>query len=482
MTQAIQLGSVLGGRYKVTGQIITTAAQDQVLDGKDQVLERKVSILVASPDHSDLLIENARDVATGSRSGSLQVLDLGQSDEVTYLITSHAQANDLLDLLLTDHQDDTSSENEELGGQIFGGTDAPAAPASDYEQVGTETSPQAKIDDHREEAAAPVTEWTDADYEAFGEEPPARRSSRGSSSGGTLFDRAATDVAGGAAGASAASLRGSDSSYDGDNHYDYQDDFEPAPVYEDDADFEDDYPEDDAEYYGDEEYYDDEYEDRPRRRSSVGLWITAIVIIILLILLVIFGFSRLGHLVSSSSSVPSGTVSSAASQSDSHSSDSASKDSSGATPTIDSVSRVVPDDPTLMSDQDATLPKTYDGNSSSYWTSYGFSSPTFGELIKGFGLATKLQEPAKVSQVTVDSPKSTGGQFTVYTNDSPSLDGATKAGQGTFQNGKTTVDLSDEAKSKDSSYVIIYITQLPQVSAPIGGYNYGVHIGEIEVK
>lgn len=484
MTQAIQLGSVLGGRYKVTGQIITTAAQDQVLDGKDQVLERKVSILVASPDHSDLLIENARDVATGSRSGSLQVLDLGQSDEVTYLITSHAHANDLLDLLLTDHQDNTSSDNEELGGQIFGGTDAPAAPVSDYEQVGTETSPQAKIDERQEEAAAPVTEWTDADYEAFGEEPPARRSSRGSSSGGTLFDRAATDVAGGATAASAASLRGSDSSYDGDNRYDYQEDFEPAPAYEDDVEFEDDYPEEDAEYYGDdEEYYDeDEYDDRPRRRSFIGLWITAAVIVILLILLVIFGFSRLGNLVSSSGSVPSGTVTSAVSQSGSESSDSSSKDSSGAAPQIDSVSRVVPDDPTLMSDQDATLPKTYDGNASSYWTSYGFSSPTFGELIKGFGLATKLQEPAKVNQVTIDSPKSTGGQFTVYTNDSPTLDGATNAGQGTFQNGQTTVDLSDEAKSKDSSYVIIYVTQLPQVSSPIGGYNYGVHIGEIAVK
>ena len=64
MTQAIQLGTVLGGRYKVTAQIVTTAAQDQVLDGKDQVLERKVSILVASAEHSDLLIENARDIAT----------------------------------------------------------------------------------------------------------------------------------------------------------------------------------------------------------------------------------------------------------------------------------------------------------------------------------------------------------------------------------------------------------------------------------
>ncbi|MCT1367734.1 hypothetical protein [Kocuria sp. HSID16901] len=490
MTQAIQLGSVLGGRYKVTGQIITTAAQDQVLDGKDQVLERKVSILVASPEHSDLLIENARDVATGSRSGSLQVLDLGQSDDITYLITSHTQANDLLDLLLTDHQDNTSSENEELGGEIFGGSDAPTAPSSDYEQVGTETSPQAKLDERNQDSPG-VTEWTDADYEAFGEEPPARRSSRGSSRGGSLFDRAATDVAGGAAGASAASWRDADSSYNDDSRYDFDDDFSGShdahdeydspehDTYEDEP-YEGEYPEDDGQYYDDDDYYDDS-EDNRRRGSSIGLWITAIVIIILLLLLVVFGFSRLGKLVSGSESVPSGTVTSASSQSASEASDSSSN-SSGASPTIASVSRLVPDRPDFMADQDATLTKTFDGNASSYWTSYGFSSPDFGGLVSGIGLAIKLQEPTKVSQLTVDAPKSTGGQFTVFTNDSPSLDGATNAGQGTFENGKTTVDLSDEAKSKSSQYVMLYITKLPQVSSPIGGYNNGVHIGEIGLK
>ena len=81
-----------------------------------------------------------------------------------------------------------------------------------------------------------MTRWTDADYESFGEEPPAQRSGRSSRSGGTLFDRAASDAAGGAA-ASAASRRAADAGYDGsgvgdaddDRAYDYgYDEAEPA--------------------------------------------------------------------------------------------------------------------------------------------------------------------------------------------------------------------------------------------------------------
>lgn len=477
MTQAIQLGTVLGGRYKVTAQIVTTAAHDQVLDGKDQVLERKVSILVASADRSDLLIENARDLATGSRAGSLQVLDLGQSDDVTYLITSHAQANDLLDLLLTENQEDESSEYEELGGEIFGGDNAPAAPAADYEQIGTETSPQENVARHDGDPSAPVTEWTEADYEAFGEEPPAKRSSQASQGGGTLFDRAATDVAGGSSVAAAASLRDEDSSYDGDNRYQFEDEdgYVPAGEYDDYDDRED------SDLYDDDVADEEEYEERPRRRTPAGLWITAAVIVVLLVVLVIFGFNKLGALVTSSGSVPSGTVSSAEGQSSS-SPPSSSSSAPSVAPEIANVSRVVPDNPNFMSDQDSTLAKATDGNPASYWTSYGFTDANFGQLVKGFGLATQLSEPTTVHQVTVNSPKSTGGQFTVYTSDSPSLDGATKAGEGTFKNGATTVDLSDEAKSKQAQYVIVYVTQLPQVSSPIGGYNFGLHVGEISLK
>ena len=42
MSHPIDVGSVLGGRYKVTATVLTSHDQDLVLDGVDQVLNRPV--------------------------------------------------------------------------------------------------------------------------------------------------------------------------------------------------------------------------------------------------------------------------------------------------------------------------------------------------------------------------------------------------------------------------------------------------------
>ena len=49
LSQQIPVGTVLGGRYEITAQIIITAESDMILEGKDQILNRKVSVVVASP-------------------------------------------------------------------------------------------------------------------------------------------------------------------------------------------------------------------------------------------------------------------------------------------------------------------------------------------------------------------------------------------------------------------------------------------------
>ena len=100
MTQQIPLNTLLGDRYKVTAHLLDTASGDAVLDGLDTVLGRKVSILVAAPDHNRLLVTNARNSSALSRS-AVQVLDLGNHSERTYLITSHSRPDTLLDVLLT---------------------------------------------------------------------------------------------------------------------------------------------------------------------------------------------------------------------------------------------------------------------------------------------------------------------------------------------------------------------------------------------
>lgn len=121
MPQPIDVGAVLGGRYKVTGLVLTSADGDVVLDGTDQVLNRSVSILMASASNASQVATSAREIATGERYGAMQVLDLGISDGSTYLITNTANPADLLDLVI--QRDEPFVEpffTDTLGSEIFG--------------------------------------------------------------------------------------------------------------------------------------------------------------------------------------------------------------------------------------------------------------------------------------------------------------------------------------------------------------------------
>ena len=117
MAQQIPLHTLLGDRYKVTARVLETADGDTILDGVDQILNRKVSIVVASAEHSSQLVANARQSTSLSRS-SVQILDLGNIEAQTYLVTSHARADTLLSTLLTEG----GGEAEEFGEEIFGDT------------------------------------------------------------------------------------------------------------------------------------------------------------------------------------------------------------------------------------------------------------------------------------------------------------------------------------------------------------------------
>ena len=121
MSHPIDVGSVLGGRYKVTATVLTSHDHDLVLDGVDQVLNRPVSILVAGPDNAEQVAQSAREVATGERPGNVQILDLGVSDSTTYLITNHTSAADLLDLVVASHPPYVEPFfTDTLGSEIFG--------------------------------------------------------------------------------------------------------------------------------------------------------------------------------------------------------------------------------------------------------------------------------------------------------------------------------------------------------------------------
>ncbi|MFC7401567.1 hypothetical protein [Citricoccus sp. GCM10030269] len=121
MPQPIEEGMVLGGRYLVTGHVLTSADQDMVLDGRDQVLNRDVAILVASADHASQVAASARELATGERQGSIQVLDLGLSEGRTYLIAGGTPSSDeLLDMTREQQVYVEPFYTDTLGSEIFG--------------------------------------------------------------------------------------------------------------------------------------------------------------------------------------------------------------------------------------------------------------------------------------------------------------------------------------------------------------------------
>ena len=224
MSQPIALGAVLGGRYKVTASLLSTAENDHVLQGEDQILRRRVSILVPSPAHESLLVDNARSLAAGAGHSGFQVLDMGQTEASTYLVTSYAPTADLLDALLV--QDD-DADDYSLSDDIFGDSRSAASSAYIYEEPDP-TQPQETVSRDPEPSARPaVTRWNASDYDDYDDAPAApsvrnklgfARKVRPDAVRSTMFDRAATR--GAAAGATAAtSAEAVDPTYDGDNRY-----------------------------------------------------------------------------------------------------------------------------------------------------------------------------------------------------------------------------------------------------------------------
>ncbi|WP_313812510.1 hypothetical protein [Glutamicibacter sp.] len=123
MSQPIDVGSVLSGRYQVTETVLSSAEGDLVLSGIDQVLNRSVSIMVASVANSSQLATSAREIAMGERTANVQVLDLGITDSnQTYLVANVARSSDMLDLVL--ETDNTPYVEpfftDTLGTEIFG--------------------------------------------------------------------------------------------------------------------------------------------------------------------------------------------------------------------------------------------------------------------------------------------------------------------------------------------------------------------------
>ena len=121
MAQPFGVGDVVGGRYRITHHVVTSADQDIVFQATDEFLDREVSILLASRSNAKQVATSAKELATGERDSAVQVLDLGLADERTYLISNQTDPNLLLDLVVPDAAPYVEPFfTDSLGQEIFG--------------------------------------------------------------------------------------------------------------------------------------------------------------------------------------------------------------------------------------------------------------------------------------------------------------------------------------------------------------------------
>ncbi|MGA7205848.1 MAG: hypothetical protein WBX27_14585 [Specibacter sp.] len=481
MPQPIDVGSILGGRYKVTGRILASVENDVVLDGLDQVLNRPVSIIVSGVGNSANLTQSAREVATGERMSNVSILDLGTQDSATYLIAARTSPADLLDLVVpTEARDDEDVYREPfftdtLGTEIFGSARdaAPSASAYVYEDDTPMTPAHPAAPVRRAAEQTPAAPAPTAAVPAAPVAPP------------VVAPRAATAAAAASAAAPAPATAAEPkvTLWNDDDYGFINEDHDaslgqarkagtfPAEV-RDASDAYDSSAEPEADV--------DDDDNAPR---SGGRWLTGVIVTVLVAAALIFAVSHISNLFNGANTAGGDkTASSVASQ-----------PSTGTkAPSKAPAPVVVP--PAIKAITDATvyapgaerygdmfiprLKDAFDNNKGTYWPTVEFSNDTFASVTDSIDLAIELKQEATISSVTMNQIAGSGGQFNILTNSKPSLDGAVKIGSGSFSAPDFTLKAAAGVKAK---YVIISFTQLPRLQ-PFVTYPFGLKIAEISIK
>ncbi|MCC9205723.1 ABC transporter substrate-binding protein [Arthrobacter sp. zg-Y769] len=503
MPQSVDVGSVLGGRYKVTALVLASAEQDMVLDGVDQVLNRSVSILVAAPVNASQVSASAREIATGERHGNVQVLDLGVSDGRTYLITNTANAADLLDLVI--ERDAPYVEpffTDTLGSEIFG------MPRSrEPETVEEDRYVEREEREPREPRRPLLSGAHKPKLPRFGRNGAAAGAVAGAGSAaaardlqfGETIDAPAEAATGGANVPPPPTSRPKQPAAPARpaKVTKWEDD-EPqaAPVPERSSRSASTFPKsalaaggyagDDHNDGGygddpDEDYEDDNAEDQPNRKS--GRVLIGAVLSIVLVLAVVLAVSQLGKMGDMFGSNPEAGATAEPTQEAAPAAPVPDAAAPAPAPEIAGITRLVPGNPQLDSGSDGALPQIIDGNPSSYWSSYVYASDTFGGLAQSMAMVVDLGTESAVNEVNITQLNGTGGSFSVMLNDTPDLDGATSVAQTGFTGPTTSIPVpKTDGQPATARYVIINFTQLPRLTGVQAAYPWGLRIAEIGVS
>ena len=121
MPQPFGIGDVVGGRYRITHHVVTSADQDIIFQATDNLLGREVSVLLASRANAKQVATSAKELATGERESPVEVLDLGLAEDRTFLISTVVDPNQLLDLVVPDTAPYVEPYyTDSLGSELFG--------------------------------------------------------------------------------------------------------------------------------------------------------------------------------------------------------------------------------------------------------------------------------------------------------------------------------------------------------------------------
>ncbi|OAV53842.1 discoidin domain-containing protein [Enteractinococcus helveticum] len=525
----IDEGTVLGGRYEITGRVMASAQQDQVLTGLDKVLNREVLILVASRDNASQAAQSARQLATGERTSSIQILDLGLSDNRTYLVApGNADVEDFLALLTTGDVYVEPFFTEHLGTELFGEArqatpqtfDDDAEYYRELQEELAEEDDDSKRPEFINKLSDRIDNWLHEDTDDL-PVTPGQTPAKGTAG--------AAGAAGASAGAAAARNRNANSRTDTQqddqrtevfnapedddrrtevfqapadeqrtevfNPVTEQQDQAPAPVPPPPITTEParEKPRKQAppvippaapEERAADDGYAIEYTDE-KPRSTVGRWIAGVALVAILVAAVVIGFRVLGSPEEEPPVANEPTAEAPAdNEGDAPAEDEAEQEPTGPEPVPASVERIVPDAPGLTNEYDADLPAIVDGNQATAWHTLTFTTPQFGGFASNLALVVELEEKAPVSEITIAQNQGSGGAFTVSVANEPDPDAGVVITEGSFTGPEYTVDAhNSDGEPIEARYVIINFTELPTLSNTNSPDRpFGLRIAEIDVN
>ena len=538
---SIDEGTVLGGRYEITGRIMASAQHDQILTGLDQVLNREVLILVASRENASQAAQSARQLATGERSSSIQILDLGLSDDRTYLVApGNADVEDFLALLTDEDVYVEPFFTEHLGTELFGETRqrTPQTYDDDAEyyaelrdDLAEEPDPE-KRPEFLNRISDRIDDWLQEDEDGTrvmpGQAPPAGPTASARAAGATAAGAAAGAAATGSTAQSKPTEPEQPEEQAAPEEAPHQDEAaveeqadEPAeeqptqvvqPITEQQAQapvpvpnaeaaqqeptqqesqpsakpfIPPPAPREPAEPSADEGYAIEYTDEKPR--SAAGRWIGGLLLVGILVFAVVVGFRVLGSPEEEQPPVaaePTEDEAPTEEETTEPTDEETADEPAGPDPAPASVQRVVPESPDLSNNYDADLPAIIDGNQATAWQTLTFTTPQFGGFVSNLALVVELEEQAPIEEINIIQNQGSGGAFTVAVSNEPEPGTGTVLTDGSFTGPEYTVDARDsEGEPVEAQYVIVNFTELPTLSNTTSPDRpYGLRIAEIDVN